>query len=281
MLKSLCVFAIFAGAVIAQDQVRSDTYPIALQRAPNFRDIGGYRTTNGRHVRRGKVFRSSDLSNLTPADATKVDSLHIAAVIDLRTKDERTQLPSVWLRRPTDSYQSPKTSLAPTMRLILAQAATADGARRGMIEFYRQMPDAYRMEYAAMFERIAAGDLPILVHCTAGKDRTGVAIALLLTSVGVPRQTVIHDYQRTEDLLPAPKTGTAQSAAAGGVARAQAALAQLPDDSRRALWRADPEYVQAALDSINREYGSIDGYLERGLGLTRAQIGQVRKAVVE
>jgi protein-tyrosine phosphatase len=272
---------IFVGAVIAQDQAPSDPDRIALQGAPNFRDIGGYQTTDGRHVRRGKVFRSNELSNLTSADAAKVDALHLAAVIDLRTEDERRQSPSAWLRKPTDIYQSPKTSLAPAMRVILGKAATADGARRGMIDFYAGMPDAYRLEYAAMFERIAVGDLPILVHCTAGKDRTGVAIALLLTSVGVPRQTVIHDYQITEELLPAPKTGAARSAPAGGVAQAQTALARLPDDSRRALWRAAPEYIRAALDSINREYGSIDGYLERGLGLTRGEIGQVREAIVE
>jgi protein-tyrosine phosphatase len=281
MLKFFCVFAIFAGAAIAQDHVLLDPVSIGLQGAPNFRDIGGYRTTDGRHVRRGKVFRSNELSKLTPDDAAKVDSLHLAAVIDLRTEDERTKSPSVWLHRPTEIYESPKSSLAPMMGLILQGAATTDGVRRGMTEFYAQMPDAYRLEYAAIFKRIAAGDLPILVHCTAGKDRTGVAIAVLLISVGVPRKTVIFDYQITEDLLPPPRIGAVPPVPAGGVSQAEAALAQLPDDSRRALWRADPEYIQAALDSIDREYGSIDGYLERGLGLSRAQIDQAREAVVE
>jgi protein-tyrosine phosphatase len=242
---------------------------LGLAGAANFRDVGGYQTADGRHVRRGEVYRSNELSKLTPADALKVDSLHLAAVIDLRTEEERKRAPSAWLNVPGDVYDSPKVSLADTMHEIFQNAGTAEGARRGISNFYAHMPDEYHDEYAAMFRRIAAHRLPLLVHCTAGKDRTGVAVALLLTSVGVPRQTVIEDYTLTETLLPEP-----QGAALGP-------LAQLPEDSRRALWRADPDYIRAALESIDREYGSVNGYLVHGLGLSPAEIRRVRQAIVE
>ncbi len=131
-----------------------------------------------------------------------------------------------------------------------------------------------------MFHRIAAGDLPMVVHCTAGKDRTGVAVALLLTAVGVPRQTVVDDYSLTEKLVP-PAAATQRAATVGGALPAASPLAQLPEESRRALWRSDPQYIGAALDSMQREYGSIDGYLERGLGLSKPEIRSLRKTLLD
>jgi protein-tyrosine phosphatase len=266
---------------------------LGLEGAPNFRDIGGYATADGHHVKWDEVFRSNELSKLTPADTAKVASLKVAAVVDLRTEEERQHAPSVWSPLPTDVYVSPKPTLAPLMHTILAEAATPEGARAGLIKFYSQMPDDYRTEYAAMFRRIAEGELPMVVHCTAGKDRTGVAMALLLTAVGVPRQTVVDDYTLTEKLVPpagaaaksaVPVGGATPAAGAGavvGAAQPLSPLAQLPQESRIALWRSDPLYIESALDSMVREYGSIDGYLERGLGLTKPEISSVRKRLLD
>lgn len=254
---------------------------LGLEGAPNFRDIGGYTTVDGRHVRWGEVYRSSELAKLTPADAARVDSLHVDTVVDLRTEEERSRAASVWTHEPPNVYASPKPSLAPVMHTILAAAGTPEGARSGLIEFYSHMPDDYRTEYAAMFHRIAAGDLPMLVHCTAGKDRTGVAVALLLTAVGVPRQTVVDDYSLTEKLVPPAAAAAQRPAPVGAAVPAASPLAQLPEESRRALWRSDPLYIEAALDSMQREYGSIDGYLERGLGLSKPEIKSLRKVLLE
>lgn len=269
---------------------------LGLTGAPNFRDIGGYATASGRHVRWGEVYRSSELSNLTPTDAAQVDALHVVTVVDLRTEEERARAASVWTHVPADIYVSPKTSLAPMMHTLLADAGTPEGARAGLVKFYAQMPDEYRTEYAALFHRIAAGDLPLVVHCTAGKDRTGVAVALLLTAVGVPRQTVVADYSLTEQLVAPAAAAARRAAPVGGPAQdqvvdqgqarqgqsgsAQVVLAQLPEESRRALWRSDPRYIESALDSMQHEYGSIDGYLERGLGLTKPEIRALRKTLL-
>jgi protein-tyrosine phosphatase len=254
---------------------------LGLEGAPNFRDIGGYATANGSHVRWGEVYRSNDLSKLTTADADRVAALDLASVIDLRTEDERRHAPSIWLHAPTDIYSSPKTTLAPVMHAILTDAATPEGARAGMTKFYTQMPAEYRDEYAVMFHRIAAGKLPILVHCTAGKDRTGVAMAVLLTALGVPRQTVIEDYALTEKLVPPPAAAAQHPAPVGGAAAPLSPLAQLPVESREALWRSDPEYISAALDSIDREYGSVEGYVERELGVSKAEVRALRARLLQ
>ena len=310
-----------AAATTATATATSPARVLGLDGAPNFRDIGGYTTGDGHHVRWGEVYRSNELSKLTAADAARVDSLHIATVVDLRTDEERSRAPSVWTHEPANVYLSPKPTLAPVMHTILAEAGsgprpTSGGvsytldmltppitatrpsttvslrwlrsfsrmskrARSGLIDFYAHMPDDYRTEYAAMFHRIAAGDLPMVVHCTAGKDRTGVAMALLLTAVGVPRETVVDDYALTEKLVP-PAAGAAKAPApVGGAVPAASPLSQLPEESRRALWRSDPQYIQSALDSMQHEYGSIDAYLERGLGLSRREIRAVRTNMVD
>jgi protein-tyrosine phosphatase len=252
-----------------------------LEGAPNFRDIGGYATAGGQHVRWGEVYRSNDLSKLTTADAHRVAALNLMSVIDLRTEDERQRGPSIWLHAPTDVYSSPKATLAPVMHTILADAATPEGARAGITKFYTQMPDEYHDEYAAMFHRIAAGKLPILVHCTAGKDRTGVAMAVLLTTLGVPRQTVVEDYALTEKLVPAPAAAAQLSVPVGGAETPLSSLAQLPVGSREALWRSDPAYILAALNSIDREYGSVDVYVERELGVSRAEVRAMRAKLLQ
>jgi protein-tyrosine phosphatase len=254
---------------------------LGLDGAPNFRDIGGYASSDGRHVRWGRVFRSSELSKLTAEDQRKVAGLGLVAVIDLRTQEERDRSPSAWLERPADAYESPKPSLTPVMSTILRDAGTPDGARTGIEAFYAQMPDAYRDEYAAFFHRIAAGEVPILIHCSAGKDRTGLAIALLLATLRVPRGTIMADYALTETLVPAlPRQapGARQIAAAGQAANV---LGQLPEASQRVLWRSDPRYLAAALRSIDREYGSVEGYVRNGLHLSEQEEAALRKALLD
>jgi protein-tyrosine phosphatase len=283
--KHWCLLLILSIATsAAQGQPGKDQVPagasehaLGLEGAPNFRDIGGYVAADGRRVRGGLLFRSGELSQLTAADAAKVDALGLTSVIDLRTKEERDHAPSLWLHAPPDIYDSPKDTLSPIIRDVLADAGTAQGAKTGLVKFYAGMPDLYRDEYAEMFHRLAAGRLPMLVHCTAGKDRTGVAIAVLLSSLGVPRPTVIEDYVLTERLVPPAAAAARRPGPVGGAAQAQTALAQLPEESRVALWRSDPVYIESALESIDQEYGSIGAYLDKGLKLNPAEIEALRR----
>ena len=175
MRKYLCLLFVFVGVAAAGDVERQSNPPIVqekrsgqlgLEGAPNFRDIGGYSTGDGRHVRWNRVYRSSELSKLTPADAEKVKFLNIVSVVDLRTNEERARARTVWLQPPNDTYESPKESLDLLMHTTLANAQTTEGARSGMIAMYRGMPDEYKAEYSAMFHRIAAGTMPILLMKT-------------------------------------------------------------------------------------------------------------------
>jgi protein-tyrosine phosphatase len=251
-----------------------------LATAPNFRDIGGYPAAAGRHVSRGKIYRSSELSSLSPADAAAVASLHLSAVVDLRTVEERQRAPSIWAARPADVFESPKLTLAPFTHAVLSGATTAEGARQGIKGFYRQMPRLYQEEYAAMFHRIARGELPLLVHCTAGKDRTGVAMAVLLESLGTPRDIAIQDYTLTNARLAATANASG-TPTVGAKTASVSAMSKLPPGALRAMWEANPEYIEAALSAIDAEFGSVEGYVHRALGVSDDELGSIRKSLTE
>jgi protein-tyrosine phosphatase len=273
LLPGACLLA-FTAVAGAPGQERV----LGLQGAPNFRDIGGYPTNDGRHVRWGVVYRSNTLSALTPADETKVSTLHIVSEVDLRTVQERADAPDRWLQPPGDIYQSPKPSLQPLIAALVANVHDVESARQNMEHFYARMPDEYRPEYAALFHRLAAGDAPILVHCTAGKDRTGVAAAILLRALGVPRAKVVSDYSMSEALLPRPTAAVKAGAVPAHIA---AAVQHIPPAARIEMTRSDPAFIDAALDSIDHEYGSVDAYLKAGLGLNDAQIEAMRSHLTQ
>jgi protein-tyrosine phosphatase len=251
-----------------------------LATAPNFRDIGGYPAAAGRHVARGRIYRSSELSSLSPADAAAVATLHLSAVVDLRTAEERRRAPSIWAARPADVFESPKLTLAPFTHAVLAGATTAEGARQGIKGFYRQMPRLYQEEYAALFHRIARGELPLLVHCTAGKDRTGVAIAVLLEALGTPRSVAIRDYALTNARL-AASANAAGTPSVGAKTASVSAMSKLPPEALRAMWEANPEYIEAALNSIDAGFGSVEGYLHQALGVSDDDLRNIRRSLTE
>ncbi len=134
-----------------QHTAADEPHILGLQGAPNFRDLGGYATADGHHVRSGLVYRSNKLSALTPADEAAIDQLHLVAEIDLRTAEERKSEPSRWLHAPADIYDSPKSTLKPTLDPLLGKIHDAASARSALTDFYAQMPDIYRPEYAALF----------------------------------------------------------------------------------------------------------------------------------
>lgn len=276
LLFAIGLIAASAPPAARPDQghvARTSDHALGLAGAPNFRDLGGYRTRDGRTVRRGLVFRSSKLAPLTPVDWARVETLGIHGVYDLRTVEERHAEPDNWPQPPATVYASPKPDMAGTIAAMRRAGSSPAAVRGVIIGFYRRMPIDYAPEYAAFFKGLAGGATPVVVHCTAGKDRTGVASALLLTALGVPRATVVDDYEMTERLLvrPAGKPGMPVGGKAG------ATMATLPPAAQDAVWRSDPVYIRAALETVDARYGSIDGYMRRALGMSAAEIAALRK----
>ncbi|BAJ30321.1 MULTISPECIES: tyrosine-protein phosphatase [Kitasatospora] len=228
-----------------------------LASAPNFRDLGGYRTADGRWVRLGRVYRSDDLSKLTDQDLAKLRRLGIRTVFDLRTPAERQAAPD---RLPAGA-RSVAANVLGTADTGQFNVTSPQAAVDAMIAGERTMvsADSARAAYGQLLDA-AGGRGAVLFHCTAGKDRTGWGAAALLTALGVPAETVRADYL-------ASNTYRAQANAA--------VLAQLPP-AYQALYRplldVRPEYLAAGFDEVAARYGTFDAYLGRGLGVDAREL---------
>lgn len=242
---------------------------IALQGQTNFRDLGGYETLDGRHVRWGAIYRSGELSELTAADYRRLSALHIRTVYDLRDAGERARQPTVWAAGSVSRFDSPK----PTTQTVANIPSDPQAARAQMQAFYAKAPDRYAVEYGVIFRELLAAHQPLLLHCTGGKDRTGVASALILTALGVPRADVTADYQLTDRLL-----RPAQLPAKTSLMKT---MQTMSPDVQAEFVRADPAYLAAAFDAIDHEYGSVDGYLHQKLGVGPAERAKLKALYLE
>lgn len=246
---------------------------LGIDSVPNLRDLGGYKTLDGATIIRGFLYRSNQLSPISPSDMNKLTALDLKNVYDLRTEAERTHLPDeippgvndVWLNVLADHSGGAAANLSALLQKPEeANDALGGGKVEAMFEeIYRELitlPSAkagYRELYLSIGDQ---GNLPGLFHCTTGKDRTGWAAAALLTLLGVPKETVREDYLRSNDyILPFYKKTIDAFVAAGGE-RA------IPE----AVFGVKAEYLEASFNEMQKEYGTIETYFSEGLGIDAA-----------
>lgn len=235
--------------------------------ALNFRDIGGYPALSGGQTRWGAVYRSDSLHFLTPDDLPAFDALGIKAIYDLRRSSELARHPGprehvhveLLHRNPLDEGES-------------AGLVTREDGERWLLADYRGMLASAAASFGELFSRLAdPRRLPAVIHCLGGKDRTGLAIALLLTALGVPRQVVLDDYQLSGDyrgVLQVPEvvalfvgSGLARQAAEGLVGA--------------------PRWVMArALAELDETYAGIEGYLLGPGSMRPGTLAALRAALV-
>jgi protein-tyrosine phosphatase len=242
---------------------------VRLASADNFRDVAGtgagYPTRDGRHVRRGVYYRSNELQ-LTDADAGSMAALGIATIHDLRGSDEVAAHPDVEV--PGATWRHVEVSGIP-MEMVAGLADTDAAVRvmRGVYDGFVRSPQS-RASYAVLLTDLATGELPQLFHCTAGKDRTGWAAALLLELAGVDRGTILADYLMTNDISSATRE------------KYLALIAEHLGGDKVAVYEpamvVDESYLAAAYDAVAELYGSTEGYLVDGLGLTSDVVDGLR-----
>lgn len=224
-----------------------------LPGASNFRPVS---------LLRPVLFRSDHLGALDAADAAQVRALGIKRVLDFRGIDERASamcaLPDV-----TVHSLAIEPTIVQTLQGLIAAGhdLTADDMAAHMQETYRSFVRHNTHRFAEFFGHLLASGEPTVFHCTAGKDRTGFAAALLLHAVGVPDDEVMRDYLETNERLRMPEVSRWG----------------LPRAAMEVLWRVQPGFLHAAFDEATTQYGSVDGYLREGMGMGDDERARLRQ----
>jgi protein-tyrosine phosphatase len=240
----------------------------------NFRDLGGYRTADGHMVKRGVMYRSGSLGSLTPQGQQTLAGLHIASIIDLRSNDERAQDTNDLTAEFGQGYWFRDYGMSHgDMAKIFGAGGvpTAESMTAMMSQVYRTLPKEQAPSYREMFARLAAGKEPLVINCTAGKDRTGIASALVLTALGVPYETVKQDFLLSND---APGMNTLTGALPGP-------LAKLPPEVLKPLSGVEPEYLDTAFAQIKQDYGSVESYLQKELAVGPNEVAALRRNLLD
>ena len=168
---------------------------LPLQGASNFRDLGGYPGAGGRPLRWRRLFRSDHLAQLSEADRATLAALGLSRSLDFRGVDERAATPYE-LPGVTQHALSIEPTVVQRLKDLVEAGESLDAAlaQRLMQELYRALVNDQAHRFAELFEHLLQADAPLVFHCTAGKDRTGLATALVLSALGGPRETIMSDY---------------------------------------------------------------------------------------
>ncbi|MCY9515509.1 tyrosine-protein phosphatase [Paenibacillus apiarius] len=254
---------------------------LPLAGGSNFRDLGGYVASDGRRVRWGRLFRSAELSELTADDVSYLDSLHLRALCDFRDSDETASMPSPPLQTVNSNHiplmQAAGSTAIRQTRDIFRQPSAFNASEPGqlLVDLNRSLVHS-TAGIRSVFELLLREDgAPLLFHCTAGKDRTGLMAALILIAIGVPKETVMHDYMLTNTYLNVFNLRLKTEA------KMADSLGLMNPDVLQAVMEARPEYLTAAFKEMEQAYGGVHSYLEDALGLTETDIEELKRKLLE
>jgi protein-tyrosine phosphatase len=237
-----------------------------LQGASNFRDVGGYRNADGRCVRRGQVFRSDHLAGLTPEDLARLASLGIGHSLDFRGAAEYSATPYA-----IPGVQRLALTIEPTviarMQALVVQGIvpTTEETVALMCETYRDFVNHNAGTFGRFLKHLLEQPTPQVFHCTAGKDRTGFAAALLLSALGVDRATIEHDYLLTNQLY--KRDNRLEGSGHPHV--------------MKVLWQVQPEFLHAAFDAVDAQHGGMQDYLHGAIGLIPQELAELKQMLLE
>lgn len=264
----------------------------------NFRDLGGYIGKDGRTVKWRKIFRSAQLHSLSDHGAATVCDLGIKTVIDLRFGEEADLYPTIQTAFPSAKFFTWQSELnnsslediepkkADEMRHSWRDSLDTndpDNVRDAMRSNYPTKLYSHRAIYRTMLLRLINSDLPLLFHCAAGKDRTGVAAALILSLLGVDDDQITQDYLLTQNLI----EGRMENWLAGGATQSdkyqdfQSKLASQPSEMLKPVFDADPSYIKTLLHYVNETYAGFKGYALQQLQLNLDQIEKLQTVMLD
>jgi len=253
---------------------------LKLEGAQNFRDLGGYATEDGSTVRWGLFYRSDNLASLTDADLERVSELGLKRVCDFRGAEEKADAPD---RLPETNppavaeleiFDESFSSSDLGEKFMSGEFKDFDG-RALLIEANRMFVTRFVDRYASMFDRLMnPSNLPAVVHCTAGKDRAGLASALILRTLGVPIETIFEDFLLTNHY-------TANRIERLSRIVGVVSLFGMDPEQIRPLLSVERAFLEAAFETIDKEHGSFDAFRRDALGIDDAELAAFREMALE
>lgn len=252
---------------------------LSLSGVHNFRDYGGYASSHGGRVRRGVLWRSAHHAGASDEDLARIDRIGLASVVDLRGDSEREANPC--RRGPGFTAQifcqeGETAGLAPHLEAA-RDAMDAQSARQALINYYRLMPhrDNLLGMLRCYFIALSRTARPSLVHCVAGKDRTGFAVAMMQHVLGVHRDDITADYLLTNS------AGNIEARIAEGARHVKARYGVADAATVRTIMGVDPAFLEASFEAIIDRHGSVDAYLEAVLEVDAARRERLRELYLE
>ncbi|MEM6963756.1 MAG: tyrosine-protein phosphatase [Bacteroidota bacterium] len=246
---------------------------LQLDGSANFRDLGGIQTKSDQTIRWNKIFRADKLSELTTSDFKKINEKGIKTVIDFRTQGEVEKEPDTlptniaYLHFPVGEDKWSKGDFMKEMKKM-----TADTMEAFMVKLYTEIPLKWSNQYKRYFETLMdSTHVPLVFHCTAGKDRTGIGSALLLYVLGVDMQTIKKEYELSNYYRHEVNNQLVKTFQQYG----------LSEEVMRPLVGVKGSYLETIFETITAQYGSLDYYLEHQLGVNAAAKTTLRTLYLE
>ena len=234
---------------------------IRAQGVPNLRDLGGYAAADGRTVKWGVLFRSDDLFDLEESALGVLEELGIRLIVDFRTRHEAMMAPDSLPEITRESVNLP-VDAGKAMTRLQDESLNATKSRSIMLSVYRDLVHDFQPVYREFFRLLGeAENVPLLFHCTAGKDRTGFAAAMILSALGVGRDDIMRDYLLSVECL-----------------RERWVEGRDYDEAMKPLFVVEPEYLNTVFEAIDNQYGGVEKYLRDILGV---DIGKFRERFSE
>jgi protein-tyrosine phosphatase len=236
-----------------------------LQGASNFRDLGGYAAGDGRTVRWRQIFRSNHLGHVTEADVEILRGLGVKSAFDFRGLEEREAAVCGVKEIAVHSLPIEPTVVAALRARLAGGSLSSADAQEIMRDSYRSYVRHNTHSFRALFAHLLEDRAPLVIHCTAGKDRTGFACALILHALGVPGDVIAEDYLLTNRFYRRdPNSST-----------------DLPDDVRQAIGSVEASFLAAGFDAVRADYGDLESYFSDGLNLRARERAQFKARYLE
>ena len=257
---------------------------LPLEGGSNFRDLGGYQTTDHKTVRSGMLFRSGAMANLTAKDEAYLNQYNFKTVVDLRSQEELDLFPNQWVKRNSDiNYVNYQYSIKDIQSSLKNKEVKSYGAGN----FYLSIADRLQPQLKLYFAELLQGHTPLVVNCSAGQDRTGFASAMLLSALGVPRDVIIEDYLlSTQYRNPKNEMGSVNLKKAAKTNDFAKMMLHYTDngkvtEAKPLITQDGTPYISIAFAQIEEQYGTVENYLEQAIGVDQQDIAKLKSLYLQ